>query len=182
MPNVLSSCKLWEQPNYGNHRNSSLKFEIRTGMFNGSARPSFDKNKSLGRYVHVFILESKKPLDINIDIKTRGMKNRVRLIAPTVIVPVLLVLLSAILCYLRKRRIGLQGDGERRQEKDILREFVTPNEIMGLDGLENEGNRSHNLNVFGFVSIMAATNGFSKKSELGRGGFRLVYKGNLPEG
>ena len=42
--------------------------------------------------------------------------------------------------------------------------------------LENDGNKGHNLKVYGAATIMAATNSFSADNKLGQGGFGPVYK------
>ncbi|KAA8521216.1 hypothetical protein F0562_011877 [Nyssa sinensis] len=221
--NTNGGCELWDQPNCGNGRNSSLRFELLSGNFPISGRALPD-NGSLsdcrakcwndcdciafesftdgcecwarrwefipdvtGVSPRKYVLVSQPPpmepplTSNNTELNAGGMAKRVRIIVPTVLVPVLLVLLSAILCYLRKRRIGLQGDDERTQEK-LLSEFMTPNEFMAIDELENDGHTGRDLKVFSFVSIMAATNGFSIESKLGEGGFGPVYKGNLPQG
>ncbi|KAA8521218.1 hypothetical protein F0562_011945 [Nyssa sinensis] len=225
--NTNGGCELWDQPNCGNGRNSSLRFELISGSF-GIFFSVLPDNRSLSdcrakcwndcdcigfqsfpggcvywngdleffpdvtdasprRYVLISQppptepplsqpLAMEPPLTSNnTELNAGGMAKRVRIIVPTVLVPVLLVLLSAILCYLRKRRIGLQGDDERRQEK-VLREFMTSIEFMAIDELENDGHNGRDLKVFSFVSIMAATNGFSIESKLGEGGFGPVYK------
>uniref|UniRef100_A0A2N9FRE9 non-specific serine/threonine protein kinase n=1 Tax=Fagus sylvatica TaxID=28930 RepID=A0A2N9FRE9_FAGSY len=46
----------------------------------------------------------------------------------------------------------------------------------------NNGQTSHELHVFSFESIYAATSNFSTENKLGEGGFGPVYKGKLPDG
>ena len=61
------------------------------------------------------------------------------------------------------------------KEKDLL-------ELMTLIGHtdtyehETDGNKVHDLNVFSFACITAATNSFSSENKLGEGGFGPVYK------
>ncbi|XVF32176.1 hypothetical protein REPUB_Repub17cG0059300 [Reevesia pubescens] len=86
---------------------------------------------------------------------------------------VLIILALGFLCYLRRKK--LQEDKER-EEEDILLELTTSNEI------DNDGRKGHDLKVFPFASIMAATNDFSSENKLGEGGFGPVYKGKLPDG
>ena len=42
--------------------------------------------------------------------------------------------------------------------------------------LGSDGNKGHNLKVYGAATIMAATNSFSADNKLGQGGFGPVYK------
>ncbi|THG22186.1 hypothetical protein TEA_025236 [Camellia sinensis var. sinensis] len=68
---------------------------------------------------------------------------------------------------------------QERHQEEILHELTDserfdPNEI-GDDG-------QHEVKLFSFASILAATNNFSPENKLGQGGFGPVYKGILPEG
>ena len=47
-----------------------------------------------------------------------------------------------------------------------------------VNEMENTGREGHNLKIFSFSSIMAATNDFSSENKLGKGGFGPVYKVN----
>ena len=67
------------------------------------------------------------------------------------------------------------GDVQRREEKHLL-ELTTPDRLLDADELENDGNARHNIKVFSFASIAAATNNFSPETKLGEGGFGPVYK------
>ncbi|KAK9288723.1 hypothetical protein L1049_017186 [Liquidambar formosana] len=55
---------------------------------------------------------------------------------------------------------------------------------MFNDSMESGNNKKklHDVKVFSFASIMAATNNFSDENKLGQGGFGPVYKGELHEG
>ncbi|CAL2253727.1 unnamed protein product [Prunus armeniaca] len=61
------------------------------------------------------------------------------------------------------------------------------NELLDLtdnnvNGLQNDGMMEHNLRVFSYASVMAATDNFSIENKLGEGGFGPVYKGTLESG
>ena len=66
-------------------------------------------------------------------------------------------------------------DAERREEKHLL-ELTTPDRLLDADELEKDGNARHNIKVFSFACIAAATNNFSPETKLGEGGFGPVYK------
>ncbi|XP_022758688.1 G-type lectin S-receptor-like serine/threonine-protein kinase At1g67520 isoform X2 [Durio zibethinus] len=85
---------------------------------------------------------------------------------------VLIILALGFLCYQRRKKL----QDKEREDEDILLELTTSNEIG------NDGRKGHDLKVFTFASIMAATNDFSSENKLGEGGFGPVYKGKLPDG
>ncbi|GJS82096.1 G-type lectin S-receptor-like serine/threonine-protein kinase [Tanacetum coccineum] len=75
-------------------------------------------------------------------------------------------------------------DKEAMQERDD-RHFL---ELMASDNLNNSSDigmhgrtDSHDMMVFSFTSLVAATNEFSLKNKLGQGGFGPVYKGKLSD-
>ena len=66
-------------------------------------------------------------------------------------------------------------DVEGNEEKQLL-ELTTPNRLLDADELEKDGNARHNIKVFSFACIAAATNNFTPETKLGEGGFGPVYK------
>ncbi|KAM3706936.1 hypothetical protein ACJW31_03G188000 [Castanea mollissima] len=72
-------------------------------------------------------------------------------------------------------------DVESREEKHLL-ELTTPDRLLDADELERDGSARHNIKVFSFAFIAAATSNFSPETKLGEGGFGPVYKGELLEG
>ncbi|KAK9289791.1 hypothetical protein L1049_007951 [Liquidambar formosana] len=88
--------------------------------------------------------------------------NKWRWIIIAIAISLILILLT-YLWYLRKKKLRLEGEEKKRQE------------------VGNHG-KGHDLKIFSFACIMAATNNFSSENRLGQGGFGPVYEGNLPEG
>ena len=70
--------------------------------------------------------------------------------------------------------------GEREMEEAMLPELATSNNFSDSKDVEHDGTRgAHDLKLFSFDSIVAATNYFSSENKLGEGGFGLVYKVNI---
>nr|POE67276.1 hypothetical protein CFP56_63276 [Quercus suber] len=83
---------------------------------------------------------------------------------------------SRVLKYvLTKEDTSNKVDVERREEIHLL-ELTTPDRLLDADSLEKDGNARHNIKVFSFACIAAATNNFSPETKLGEGGFGPVYK------
>ncbi|XP_035547649.1 G-type lectin S-receptor-like serine/threonine-protein kinase CES101 [Juglans regia] len=78
------------------------------------------------------------------------------------------------LCFWTKKK--LRRDQESNQEVEIALLFGDTKEAS------NDGKKGHDVEVFSFPSIVAATDNFSSENKLGQGGFGPVYKGKLPEG
>ncbi|XP_034691903.1 G-type lectin S-receptor-like serine/threonine-protein kinase CES101 isoform X1 [Vitis riparia] len=92
---------------------------------------------------------------------------------------VLVVLLLTGSLYYSRRKFR----GEREMEEAALLELTTSNSFSDSKDVEHDGKRgAHDLKLFSFDSIVAATNNFSSENKLGEGGFGPVYKGKLPEG
>uniref|UniRef100_F6GYE3 Receptor-like serine/threonine-protein kinase n=1 Tax=Vitis vinifera TaxID=29760 RepID=F6GYE3_VITVI len=92
---------------------------------------------------------------------------------------VLLVLLLTGSLYYSRRKFR----GEREMEEAALLELATSDSFGDSKDDEHDGKRgAHDLKLFSFDSIVAATNNFSPENKLGEGGFGPVYKGKLLEG
>jgi hypothetical protein len=53
---------------------------------------------------------------------------------------------------------------------------VNSNILGDANEINNDGKKGHDLKVFSFASIVAATDNFSMENKLGQGGFGPVYK------
>ncbi|KAL6198861.1 hypothetical protein ACLB2K_028649 [Fragaria x ananassa] len=69
----------------------------------------------------------------------------------------------------------------QRKIQDMLN-MMNSNRPTNANGLQNDGKRGHDLSVFSYASIAAATCNFSDKNKLGQGGFGPVYKGKFVTG
>ncbi|KAK4594742.1 hypothetical protein RGQ29_018448 [Quercus rubra] len=77
----------------------------------------------------------------------------------------LLVILIYTLCCLQRRK-----------------KVIVKDKSITIDEIPNDGKKGHDVSVFSYESIMAATNNFSLESKLGEGGFGPVYRGKLLTG
>ncbi|KAF5480912.1 hypothetical protein F2P56_001616 [Juglans regia] len=96
-----------------------------------------------------------------------------------IVAPVGALAISILACFLWRKK--LHWDQERDRESTL---FTLTSSRRSGDTFEikNDGKGGHDLKIFNFHSIVAATDNFSTKNKLGEGGFGPVYKGNLPEG
>ncbi|PON70831.1 Serine/threonine protein kinase [Parasponia andersonii] len=70
-------------------------------------------------------------------------------------------------------------------EQSILNELTLAGRFNNAEVIgRNDGKKGghHDVKLFDFASLTAATNGFSTQNKLGEGGFGPVFKGVLPEG
>ncbi|KAM5586769.1 G-type lectin S-receptor-like serine/threonine-protein kinase CES101 [Rosa sericea] len=95
----------------------------------------------------------------------------------------LLVIMFFILSYLlRRRKFLLSGENRKKIQNELLN-LMTSNRPTDVNVVQNDGKMvHHDLSVFSYASIMAATCNFSKENKLGEGGFGPVYKGKLVTG
>lgn len=98
-----------------------------------------------------------------------------------VILPTLGFLIIVFVWFYWRKNLGGHHD-----EESILNELTTlADRFNNAEAIgRNDGKKGghHDVNLFDFDSITAATNGFSTKNKLGQGGFGPVFKGVLPEG
>ncbi|XP_016648211.1 PREDICTED: G-type lectin S-receptor-like serine/threonine-protein kinase At1g67520 [Prunus mume] len=110
----------------------------------------------------------------------------------TSIAAALVVMLFCIFCYrLRRTKLILSAgkcfehniNGAKIQN-ELLDFMKSKRPTHHVNGLQNDdGNiRPHDLIVFSYVSVLAATRNFSEENKLGQGGFGPVYKGKLVTG
>ncbi|XVF32175.1 hypothetical protein REPUB_Repub17cG0059200 [Reevesia pubescens] len=59
--------------------------------------------------------------------------------------------------------------------------LLTWDEASNFNETGNDGTKNHDLEIFSFASITAATKGFSSENKLGKGGFGPVYKAHIME-
>ncbi|CAL5427208.1 unnamed protein product [Camellia sinensis] len=92
------------------------------------------------------------------------------------LVVVLFILLLGSFYHLRRKKLK---EIQERHQEEILHE-LTNSERFDPKEIGDDG--KHEVKLFSFASILAATNNFSPENKLGQGGFGPVYKGILPEG
>lgn len=53
---------------------------------------------------------------------------------------------------------------------------ATSDDFENANEIEKSGRKGHDIKIFTFADIIAATNNFPIENKLGQGGFGLVYK------
>ncbi|PRQ30479.1 putative protein kinase RLK-Pelle-DLSV family [Rosa chinensis] len=94
----------------------------------------------------------------------------------------LVMMAFSILCCLRRRRRQSKLSGEGEIDQNELLNFRNSKRPTDLNGLQNVGKMGHDLSIFSYASVMAATINFAEENKLGEGGFGPVYKGKLATG
>ncbi|KAA8525712.1 hypothetical protein F0562_007567 [Nyssa sinensis] len=140
---------------------------LQRGCVFGTRSTDFQINKT-GYTDYKYVLVSQN--------SSKGIKRKIVVVA---ISP--LVLLLGLFCYLRIRKLIIQGE-EKERRKKYLRELTTLDNFNNENDVEIEEMQGHDMKIFSFASIVAATNNFSGENKLGQGGFGPVYKGRLSEG
>ncbi|CAL8150790.1 unnamed protein product [Prunus armeniaca] len=69
-----------------------------------------------------------------------------------------------------------------KQKGTLIENVLVELTDTNVNGLQNDGVMEHDLRVFSYASVMAATDNFSIQNKLGEGGFGPVYKGTLESG
>ncbi|KAL4625493.1 hypothetical protein ACB092_05G030400 [Castanea dentata] len=97
----------------------------------------------------------------------------------------IIIALLCLLCYAKVRKHI--AEGERKKKQKILLQELRGNAISStvhdkVKKRNNDEQDSHELQIFSFETISAATRNFSTKNKLGEGGFGPVYKGELYDG
>ncbi|KAL2525288.1 G-type lectin S-receptor-like serine/threonine-protein kinase [Abeliophyllum distichum] len=192
--NIEVGCELWEQPKCRNHKE---KFDFRSGHFlpsytdssygNNSGLTGSDcrdncwkdcecvgylagsesgceywKGKDSTFVQSLDGLEHKKYVLTSEPENKRKKKKKIWIVIAVVITVFLLLLGCSwfIVCKIKQ--------GKWKEELDKL---------MTLE--DNAGGKGHDLRLFTYSSILAATNSLSSENKLGGGGFGPVYKVNL---
>ncbi|KAL4625936.1 hypothetical protein ACB092_05G059900 [Castanea dentata] len=123
--------------------------------------------------------------DGNTDVRTNRWRANKWWIWLIVAVGGIIIALLCLLCYEKvKKHIA---EGERKKKQKILLQELRGNAISStvrdkVKKRNNDRQDSHELQIFSFETISAATRNFSTKNKLGEGGFGPVYKGELYDG
>ena len=77
--------------------------------------------------------------------------------------------------YLLSLRVCLDtGNNGSKDEKELL-DLVISDKSINVNEIPNYAKKGHDVTVFNYEYVMAATNNFSLESKLGEGGFGPVY-------
>ncbi|KAI4346185.1 hypothetical protein L6164_013257 [Bauhinia variegata] len=110
----------------------------------------------------------------NCQVEHKGTKTWLWVSAATV--GALFISCAGIISLVRKRR-----KAQKKTTSNAVLDLVTFYESGDAIELSKEKN-GHDINVFSYASVMAATDNFSSENKLGEGGFGPVYKGKLKMG
>ncbi|XP_018499630.2 G-type lectin S-receptor-like serine/threonine-protein kinase CES101 isoform X2 [Pyrus x bretschneideri] len=125
--------------------------------------------------VGFYMLKTKSP-------RSNDTKKRI-FIGTGITVATLLLMVPCIAWYvLRRRKFALSGEKETNIIEEELLDFMKSDRPTDANARQNDGNMRHDLSVFSYASVMAATCNFSQGNKLGQGGFGPVYKGKLVTG
>ncbi|KAL2547982.1 G-type lectin S-receptor-like serine/threonine-protein kinase CES [Forsythia ovata] len=168
--NTEVGCELWEQPNCRNHKET---FVLKSGHFRPTDSYIYDNKSSLTesdcRRKDSQFVQSLDGVKIYVLISEPANKRKKKKkiwIVMAVVITVVLLLLGCSWLIMRKIK-----QGKWKEEVDKL---------MTLE--DNDRGNGHDLRLFTYSSILAATNSFSSENKLGGGGFGPVYMGKMVEG
>ncbi|XP_008226124.1 PREDICTED: G-type lectin S-receptor-like serine/threonine-protein kinase At1g67520 isoform X1 [Prunus mume] len=94
----------------------------------------------------------------------------------------LTMVLSIMCCLLRRRIFLLPGENRRKIDDKELLDVKESYSSNNVNALQNDGDMGHDLRVFSYASVKAATENFCDENKLGEGGFGPVYKGKMSTG
>ncbi|XVF48460.1 hypothetical protein PTKIN_Ptkin03bG0191800 [Pterospermum kingtungense] len=141
------------------------------------AKVSYAKAKGLLGY-YVFQLANDENWVLSqaaYGIGTSRREKQKLLVIVLVTVAVVLLVMGTIICYLQTTKFKSEGLlSAVKLSVSWLRNKIS--------AVGEHDNGAHNIQVFSFTSIKAATNNFSSENKLGEGGYGPVYKGKLPQG
>ncbi|KAI4346178.1 hypothetical protein L6164_013250 [Bauhinia variegata] len=110
----------------------------------------------------------------NSQVDHKGTKTWLWVSAATV--GALIISCAGIISLVRKRR-----KAQKKTTSNAVLDLVSFYGSVDAIELSKEKN-GHDINVFSYASVMAATNNFSSENKLGEGGFGPVYKGKIKMG
>ncbi|XP_075643381.1 G-type lectin S-receptor-like serine/threonine-protein kinase At1g67520 isoform X1 [Castanea sativa] len=93
----------------------------------------------------------------------------------------LVIIIYTLCCLQRRKKVIVKENSRSKDEKELL-DLVISDESITTDEIPSDGKKGHDVSVFSYEFIMAATNNFSLESKLGEGGFGTVYRGKLLTG
>nr|XP_016484546.1 PREDICTED: G-type lectin S-receptor-like serine/threonine-protein kinase RKS1 [Nicotiana tabacum] len=96
-----------------------------------------------------------------------------------IVAVVIPLLISGFIFYIIMRRRKLQD--EKEKEEEYIRKLKASDSFNNTNLREEDGGEVHNLKIYSFGFILAATNNFSSENKLEEGGFGPVYKGKFPD-
>ncbi|XP_065633076.1 putative leucine-rich repeat receptor-like protein kinase At2g19210 isoform X2 [Quercus suber] len=123
--------------------------------------------------------------DGNTDVRTNRWRANKWWIWIIVAVVGIIIAFLCLLCYAKvKKHIA---EGYRKKKQKILLQELRGNAISStvhdkVKKRNNDRQDIHELQIFSFETISAATRNFSTENKLGEGGFGPVYKGELYDG
>uniref|UniRef100_A0A804K3W1 non-specific serine/threonine protein kinase n=1 Tax=Musa acuminata subsp. malaccensis TaxID=214687 RepID=A0A804K3W1_MUSAM len=122
---------------------------------------------------------------MDISLGTSGSKTKARRIVIIVSLSAIIVCLACIFILWKFSEVfGVFKDPKNGKLLcDLSSSTDFANNISGSNEfIEGKPHQGPELPLIGFENILLATNNFSESNKLGKGGFGIVYKGNLPGG
>nr|XP_023920484.1 G-type lectin S-receptor-like serine/threonine-protein kinase CES101 [Quercus suber] len=170
---------------------ASTNLDFQTGCQIWSTRPSTATNYSEGddMYKVIHLLEVQ---DGQRRLTSDGSDNQVMRTTWAnrwwiwLIMAIVGIIITSSCCLFFNERLMKKEERIRKAQKMLLLE-LGGNAIHStvhdkVKKLNNDRQGSHDLQIFSFESISAATSNFSAENKLGQGGFGPVYKGKLSDG
>ncbi|CAL8150229.1 unnamed protein product [Prunus armeniaca] len=160
--NTDAGCQTWDQPTVG----MMTRCRFWTGNW------EFVQDRSGSSSASIYFLTT-------MELRSHKHKRIIWICTATAAASLLIVvLLRHVLSINKKKSFTSRAKVDQKELLDVKKSF-TCNDV---NGLQEDGEMEHDLRVFIYASLMAATGDFSEENKLGEGGFGPVYKGKLMTG
>ncbi|CAB4307398.1 unnamed protein product [Prunus armeniaca] len=170
--NTDAGCQTWDQPTVG-MMVIDLSKEVVTLMCQfWTGNWEFVQDRSGSSSASIYFLTT-------MELRSHKHKRIIWICTATAAASLLIVvLLRHVLSINKKKSFTSRAKVDQKELLDVKKSF-TCNDV---NGLQEDGEMEHDLRVFIYASLMAATGDFSEENKLGEGGFGPVYKGKLMTG